>query len=313
MGSRYTTVLLAAFTAAALASCDSDGSGTAPKNLAPAISLGVNPQSSSVPQGGSGQIMATIAKTNFAGAVTLTVSGAPTTILISISQPPITGAIATGLIAFTASPTTAPATYNLTIQASGSGVPSVSTTFALTVTAVGSYILSSSSSGIAIAAGASGTVPLSITRDNFASLIDLAVTNPPNGVTSAFAPNPVVANTSTLTLTVAAGTALGTHSLSVRATSAGSPPQTLPLILTVGALTTFTFSVSATPVSLPQGGSRSVTISLTRGAAFTAAVALAVEGAATGLTATLDPASVSGTSSTLTLTAAANLAVRTYM
>jgi hypothetical protein len=52
---------------------------------------------------------------------------------------------------------------------------------------------------------------------------------------------------------------------------------------------------------------------LSRGATFSSAVGLSVEGAPQGLTAALNPASVTGTSTTLTLSAAASVGIRTYL
>jgi hypothetical protein len=177
---------------------------------------------------------------------------------------------------------------------------------------VGGFTLSSASSGLALAQGASGTVQIAITRDQFSSLVDLQVVPLPNNVTGTFTPNPVSSNSSTLTLAIGSGVPLGTYNLSVRGSSAGTAQRTVALLLFVGQLTTFTFSANPSPVTIARGSSQTVAISIARGAAFTGSIALAVEGAPQGLTATLNPASVTGTSSTLTLNAAANLAVGMY-
>ena len=77
---------------------------------------------------------------------------------------------------------------------------------------------------------------------------------------------------------------------------------------------TLSLALSASTVSVVQGQSATVTATITRGGGFSAAVALTVEGAPAGLTAAFAPASLSGTttSSTLTLTAATGLAAGTY-
>ncbi len=70
--------------------------------------------------------------------------------------------------------------------------------------------------------------------------------------------------------------------------------------------TTSDFSLSASPASLTvnSGSSGTSTISVTRTGGFPGTVALTATGLPSGVTATLNPASVTGTSSTLTLAAA---------
>jgi hypothetical protein len=65
-------------------------------------------------------------------------------------------------------------------------------------------------------------------------------------------------------------------------------------------------------VSISQGASGSSAIGITRTGGFAGSVSLGVTGAPSGLTATLNPTSTTGNSSTLSLTAAGNLAAGTY-
>jgi len=73
-------------------------------------------------------------------------------------------------------------------------------------------------------------------------------------------------------------------------------------------------AVNPATLSIEQGTSGSVTLSLTRGGGFTGAVSLAVSGLPTGITATVSPAqlSASETSASVTATAAAAVAPNTY-
>jgi cellulose 1,4-beta-cellobiosidase len=66
-----------------------------------------------------------------------------------------------------------------------------------------------------------------------------------------------------------------------------------------------TFAIAASPasVTVPQGASASSAISLTRTGGFASSVALTASGLPSGVTASFDPASTTGDSSTLTLTA----------
>jgi hypothetical protein len=74
---------------------------------------------------------------------------------------------------------------------------------------------------------------LTLTRTNFTAEVTLALEGAPTGVTSAFAPNPATAATSTLTVTVAGTVAPGDYSLTVRGTATGIADRTVPLTLRV--------------------------------------------------------------------------------
>ncbi|MGQ0639603.1 MAG: hypothetical protein ACT4P6_02365, partial [Gemmatimonadaceae bacterium] len=305
----------------AAAACGGGGAsstGTGPNqnpNPTPAavLQLAVGPATSSIPQGGQVQLAVTVARVNFTGAVTVAISGTPTGVSNTISQPQGTGAVVTGTIIVVAAATTAPGTYTVTIQASGSGVPAVSQTVALTITAVGSYsITGTTSSSPTIAPGGSAIVLLGILRDNFAAPITLVADSLPAGVTAAFTINPVVFNASSMTLSVGPSVSLGTYRMSIRGTAAGFPDRSVPLTFTVAALGSFTLSASPSPASVQQGTSRAVTISVNRTGGFSGIVLLQVEGVPGGLTVALNPAATGAGASTLTLTAGAALAAGNY-
>jgi hypothetical protein len=82
--------------------------------------------------------------------------------------------------------------------------------------------------------------------------------------------------------------------------------------LTIAALGGFTLSASPSPVSVQQGASQPVTITIARTGGFSGIVLLQVEGAPTGLTVSLNPAATATGTSTLTLTAGAALAAGNY-
>ena len=74
--------------------------------------------------------------------------------------------------------------------------------------------------------------------------------------------------------------------------------------------------VTANPstLSLPQGGSGTITATLARGGGYTGVVTVAVSGLPTGATATIDPAELSGISlsATVTVTIASTVTIGTY-
>ena len=67
---------------------------------------------------------------------------------------------------------------------------------------------------------------------------------------------------------------------------------------------TGTIQVSASPttLSIPQGGTGTTTVTLTRGGGFTGVVTVSASGLPTGATATVDPAQLSGSNLTATVT-----------
>jgi len=79
---------------------------------------------------------------------------------------------------------------------------------------------------------------------------------------------------------------------------------------------TGSIQVTANPstLSLPQGGSGTITATLARGGGYTGVVTVAVSGLPTGATATVDPAQLSGISlsATVTVTIASTVTIGTY-
>ena len=87
--------------------------------------------------------------------------------------------------------------------------------------------------------------------------------------------------------------------------------SSFPLYITVPA-PGYTPSLSSTTLTATQGGSTGSTVNLVRAGGFTGTVALSVEGLPSGAAATLTPASVSGTSSSLTITVGSSVSPRDY-
>ena len=73
-------------------------------------------------------------------------------------------------------------------------------------------------------------------------------------------------------------------------------------------------TLNPTTLSVPQGGTGSITVSLTRSGSFTGDVTLAVSGLPTGVTTTVNPPQLAGatTSATVTMTAGATVAPAIY-
>lgn len=96
------------------------------------IALTVAPQSTSVVQGGVGQLALTITRTDFSGAVTLAASGAPAGVTVTFSETPTSASQVQLLYSTTlAAPV---GTYTVTVTASATGVSNATAIFTLQVT-----------------------------------------------------------------------------------------------------------------------------------------------------------------------------------
>jgi hypothetical protein len=157
---------------------------------------------------------------------------------------------------------------------------------------------------VTVAAGNSREVLVNLSRENGFSGDAVAVTveGLPTGVTAATLSIYAGMTGGWLTLTAATTTAAATTALTVRATAPGVTSVTAPLSLVVqpqpGAIT---LSLSPTALTLPVGQQGSTTVRIERSGSFTGAVALSASRLPNGVTATFNPASVTGATSTLTI------------
>src|SRR5262249_34037077 len=133
---------------------------------------------------------------------------------------------------------------------------------------------------------------------------DLSASGLPSGVTATFNPTSTTGGSSALTLAASSAAATGMTSVTING-SGGGLTRSATLVLTVNAPPTPDFTLSASPASLtaPRSGSAATTISINRTGGFASSVALSATGLPSGVTATFNPPSTTGTSSTLTLAA----------
>ena len=277
-----------------------------------------------------------ITRTSYSPPITLTAENLPAGLTASFTPNP-TG-IDASVLTLTATAALAPNTYNLTLRgtgpaalrAPGAELASVeaTTTLAVTVTAAGSFTLAvTPAGGVTMAQGTSNnTKTISITRTNYAPAITLTAENLPAGLTASFAPNPTGTNASVLTLTATAALATNTYNLTIRGTGPAalrapganlvSVEATTTLAVTVTAGAASNFSLTTTPAgstSVTQGAGINVTINVNRTGGNTSNVTLTISGTLpAGLTAVPSPASTTGTSSTLMITAGAAVPVGDY-
>src|SRR2546422_981915 len=205
--------------------CAKDG-GTGP---AADYTLSLAPAALTIVQGATGTSTVTITRTNFTGAVTLSLGNAPTGVTGSFDPATPTGTSSTLTVSVGAAAT--PGVYNLTVNATGTA-GNRSTALTLTVSAAPDYTLSLSPTALTIEPGATGSATVTITRTSFTGAVTLSLGNAPAGVTSAFSPAAPTGTNAALTMTVGAAVTPGVYDLTVD--GSGTPGnRSTPLTLTV--------------------------------------------------------------------------------
>ena len=150
------------------------------------------------------------------------------------------------------------------------------------------FSLSASPASVTVVQGNSGSTTITSTvTGGFDSAITLSASGQPTGVTVGFSPSSITgAGTSTMTLTVASGTAAGTYSITVTGTS-GSTTETTTVNLTItGTSPNFTLALSPSSFTIDDGGRASTTLTVTSVSGFNSAVELSVSKFPSGVSAT---------------------------
>src|SRR5438094_688472 len=298
-------LVLVASLALVVVGCGKEGGGTGP---AADYTLSLAPAALTIVQGATGNTTVTITRTNFSGAVTLSLGGAPTGVTGSFSPSAPTGT--TSALTVSVAAAVAPGVYNLTVAGTG-GPGNRSTPLTLTVSPAPDYALSLAPATLTIVQGANGTTAVTITRTNFTGAVTLGLGSAPSGVTGSFDPAAPTGTSVTLTVSVAAAVAPGVYNLTVDGT--GTPGnRSTPLTLTVSAAPDYTLSLSPTAaLAIERGATGTTTVTITR-TNFTGAVTLSLGSAPAGVTGSFDPATPTGTSSTLTVSVGAAVAPGVY-
>ncbi|MEK9138954.1 MAG: right-handed parallel beta-helix repeat-containing protein, partial [Bacteroidota bacterium] len=181
-----------------------------------------------------------------------------------------------------------------TLTATSGGL-SKTVSLSMTVTAASAptatFNLSASPTSLSIVQGQTGRVTLNIARvGGFAGIIRFAYDRLPTNARASFNParTTTTGNSSILTFTIARTVATGSYTVNVSATS-GTITRRVAIPLTIISSTApapnFTVSRSPTSLSLQQGASAPVTVTLARTNGFTGAVTVTASGLRTGVTA----------------------------
>src|SRR5256884_194052 len=283
--------------------CGKDG-GTGP---AAEYSLSLGPAALTIVQGATGTATVTITRSNFTGAVTLSLGGAPTGVTGSFNPAAPTGSSATLTVSVGAA--VAPGVYNLTVAGTATA-GNHSTPLTLTLSAATDCAMALIPAALTVAQAANGTATVTITRTNFTSAVTLSLGGAPAGVTGSFNPAAPTGTTSALTVSVGAAGAAGGYDVTVNGTR-GPAHRSTPITRTVSAAPDYTLSLPPTALTIGQGATGNTTVTITR-TNFTGAVTLSLGNAPAGVTGSFNPAAPTGTSSTLTVSVGAAAAAGVY-
>ena len=186
--------------------------------VVPDFTLSATPTSQTVTQGASTTYNVTVNRTGgFTDSVTFSVSGLPLGATGSFN--PSATIDNSSILTVTTSSTTPTGTYPLTITGtSGTLSPMAGVTLVVQAATTGDFSLSATPSSQNVKRGAKGAYTVNIARTGgFAGAVTFTVSGLPAGTTASFNPNP--ADSSTLTVTVGAGTATGSYVLTITGTS----------------------------------------------------------------------------------------------
>ncbi len=170
---------------------------------------------------------------------------------------------------------------------------------------------------ISIVQGGNGTLSLTITPVNkFTGTVNLSFSNPPKGIT--LKPTSVTVKntvTQTITISVDKNAAVGKYTLTLKAVSVNIVKTTnISLTVTKAPEPNFEISISPAKVSIPQGGSATITLTVSPSSAFNGKVNVELQGSPTGIT--LTPASFGvgkeNVSQKITLNASNNVGLGNY-
>jgi hypothetical protein len=172
------------------------------------------------------------------------------------------------------------------------------------------FSLSASPASLTLTQGTSASSTITITPQNgFSGSVGFTVSGLPSGVTASFNPT-ATTSSSTLTLTASSAAVIGTTSLTITGTS-GSLTRQTNLTLAVNPGGSFTLSASPSSMNIVQGSTSTSSITVNPLNGFNGSVGLSVSVLPNGVTASLNPASTTNTS-TLTFSASANAAIGTF-
>jgi hypothetical protein len=176
-----------------------------------------------------------------------------------------------------------------------------------------SFELAVTPTSLSIQAGSSASLDVSIARTSFSEVVSVAIENLPAGVTAPAATIAGSATTVRVTLSVASTAASGTSSFTVRATGSGVAQRTATVQLTItpAPVPSIAMTVAPTTLSIALGLSASANLTITR-SNYSGDVSLSAVGGPAGMSFAFAPASVTGTTSSMTVSVGTSVVPGAY-
>jgi|GEM_PF-2300639 len=270
----------------------------------PAFVLGLSTAASVVQASTTARVGVQLTRTNFGEPVQLSVEGTITGITATFGNAALTGDTTSLNVAVASS--MAPGVYPLTVRARSS-LADRTVLWTVTVTAPPDFSLSLAPASVSVSSAPPTTSLVRVVRSGgFAGAVALTAEGLPTGVTITAAQPLLNADTTTLTITVAANVVPGVTPVIIRGRAAGLTDRTIVLTITVTPPPDFSMALTPATVSARPTSSTTSLLRLVRSGGFVGAVALSAEGVPAGVTLTAAQPSLSGDTTTLTLTVGAS-------
>lgn len=253
-----------------------------------------------VARGGVAPLPLAIARTNFTAPVALSLT-APAGFSAQFTPPGADTVTASVVVTQSVSP----GTYPVTLRGVAPGL--VDRNVPITVTVIDAVQLIAPQ--VSAAQNSSVAAKVIVNRGSYAGPIQLSAENLPAGVDATFdslAPDGTV----TMTITVSSSVAQGSYVVTLRGRGTGIADVTASFTLKV-APAALSVSLQPSSVTLLPGATATSTLVLAR-SGYAGDVAVTIDDAPNGITATPQPATVSGTTSTIALVASAGVAPGQY-
>jgi hypothetical protein len=262
------------------------------------VSLALTPSTISIPLGSEESFTVTVTRTGeFRGQVPVSVEGAPTGVTATVSSPSTVNQVSTVTITVQVGTEASVGSYALTVRGNADPLPHATAVLILSVVQPPAYAIAVSNPSPTVIRGGLAPLGLRLTRTAFAGPVTFSLDGAP-GITASFGVNPLSGDSTSMTLSVSATVAPGTHTATLRGAASGLAGRTLPITVTV---TSDAIQVIAPgEVSAAQGSPVSAELLVNRGG-YAGPVTLTAENLPAGVSASFQPTAPTGTSATMTL------------
>lgn len=198
---------------------------------APAYTMALSPTTITIDQSASGTVEVTLSRTNFTGAVDLSVENLPTGVTGSFDNDPLSGNAA--VLTLDVGGSVTPGDYTLTVRGTAAGLADRTATLTLAVAEAPGFSLDAVAA-LSVQQGSSGARTVTITRTGgFTGDVTVTVTGMPSGVTASVDPTTTSGTSVDVTIDVGSGVGVGDYTLTLHGNATGQPESTQDLALSV--------------------------------------------------------------------------------